>query len=619
MSLLITSSRQQEFDNVVQGTIGIEQPFSYINHMNSPLIIEADSEVAVVSIKCERDAKLVIDSRGYTIGIYWGKELDDSQDLFEASSKNSTIYATVPAGEYTATELAQALEIAINDVCVSTYSNMNSVTVTTEQTTDGDFTGFSFTFAQNASSTDKAASLSAIAAVNDNNSFPVGDLQTTYGDDEYQKTDAGVFTFANRTYTAGTGLNTAVFNHPLSSTSGVCEVDFSGATGNLKIGLVRNLPEDRPCPENFNIGTGNANKVNNNYDEFYDFNFNIERTDAETTTLFYFTQAYVNEVEGIGMGSIPSASQVANTIANGSFGSGNASFGKVRITRFGQELKVELRHNSGAGGDTTIFDSSVASVKAIGLPCDLLYLKVELESDGGALVIDQFDSDQTTNRTSTAERNYGFGTGSGAEEEMELLNYDTEARYAGAGGGIIVNVEDGDTTFSEAQTYEKLNASGGQDRKWVMLLAPNSKYQTGLQIPDDFSQELGFGNQVIRESVNKAGTSVTNDIVFNSDKVPSLIQLKNMFVRFNGLQQTSYNANKGSISKIIYACPRFDSSGTRTGELYYEPHERVYVDCNNSEAIRLSDVGIDLVDVNEQFCTDLLGTTQINFHIRKKK
>ena len=61
MSLLITSSRQQEFDNVGSSTIGIEQPYSYINHMNSPLIIDANSEIAVVSIKCERDAKLVID------------------------------------------------------------------------------------------------------------------------------------------------------------------------------------------------------------------------------------------------------------------------------------------------------------------------------------------------------------------------------------------------------------------------------------------------------------------------------------------------------------------------------------------------------------------------------
>ena len=616
MSLLITSSRQQEFDNVGVSTIGIEQPFSYINHMNSPLIIEANSEIAVVSIKCERDAKLVIDPRGFTIGIYWGKELTDNQDLFEASSKNSTVYATVPAGEYTPSELAEALEAAINGVCVETYSNMNSVSVTTEQNADGDFTGFSFTFVQNASTTDVKASLTPIPAVNDNNNFPVGDLQTTYGAAEQDKTDD--YTYTALTMTAGAGLNTAVFDYPLSSTSGVCEIDFSGATGNIKIGLVRNLPEDRPCPENFNQNTGNAGEQNNNYDEFYDFNFNLERTDADTTTDFYFTQAYVEPIGvSCGMGKIPSASQVANTIANGSFGTDSASFGKIRFTRYGQELKVELLHNSGGGGDTTIFDKSVGAIKALGLPTDLLYLKMEIEDSGGALVIDRFDSNQTTNRTFTASRNYGFGTDQTAVDRMELLNYFTESRYALTNS--IVNVPDGDTVFDVAPSYETLNASGGQDRSWVMILAPSNAYQTDNMITNDSSQELGFENQIIRQSVNKATSSTTNDIVFNSDKVPSLLQLKNMFVRFNGLQQTSYNANKGSISKIVYACPRFDSAGTRTGELYYEPHERVYVDCNNSDDVRLSDIAVDIVDVNEQFCTDLLGTTQINFHIRKKK
>jgi hypothetical protein len=494
---------------------------------------------------------------------------------------------------------------------------MNSVSVSTEENTDGDFEGFSFEFIQNASSTDRATSLSAIAAVNDNNSFPLGDLQTTYGAAEQDKTDDFTWTFATRTFTAGAGLNTAVFDYPLSSTSGICEVDFSGATGNFKIGLVRNLPEDRPCPENFNFNTGNADTTNNNYDEFYDFNFNVERSDADTTTDFYFTQAYVDTNLAIGMGKIPSASQVTNTIANGSFGTDNASFGKIRITRFGQELKVELLHNSGGGGDTTIFDSSVASIKAMGLPCDLLYLKMELDDSAGSLVVDQFDSDQTTNRVSTASRNYGFGTNSAAIDKMEQLNYDTESRYAITTD--IANVDDGDTVFTTAQTYEKLNASGGQDRKWVMILAPSNAYQTDAMIVADISQELGFGNQIIRESQNQAATSTTNDIVFNSDKVPSLLQLKNMFIRFNGLQQTTFNANKGSISKIIYACPRFDSAGTRTGELYYEPHERVYVDCNNIDDVRLSDVSVDIVDVNEQLCTDLVGTTQINFHIRKKK
>ena len=92
-----------------------------------------------------------------------------------------------------------------------------------------------------------------------------------------------------------------------------------------------------------------------------------------------------------------------------------------------------------------------------------------------------------------------------------------------------------------------------------------------------------------------------------------------MFIRFNGLQQISYNTNTGSISKILYACPRFDVNGNDTGFLYFEPHERVYIDCNNTDKLVMSDLNIELVDINEQYVEDIVGTTQINFHIRQKE
>ena len=91
-----------------------------------------------------------------------------------------------------------------------------------------------------------------------------------------------------------------------------------------------------------------------------------------------------------------------------------------------------------------------------------------------------------------------------------------------------------------------------------------------------------------------------------------------MFIRFHATQQQSYNANTGSISKIVYACPRFDVNGSLDGALYYEPHERVYIDMNNAYPLTLTNMAIDIVDVNERLIDDLEGQTQINFHIRKK-
>jgi hypothetical protein len=176
MSLLITSSKQKEFDGVATHSIGIERPYSYINTMRSPLIIDADSEIAVVSVKCERNGKLEVDSRGFRVGLYWGNELTAGNTLTSARSTNRVVYASVRGGTYTPGELAEELQIALNTVAVNTFSNMNSVVVTTQQDTNGDFSGFEFTFSQNASSTDVKASLTTIATVNNNNKNPPGRL-----------------------------------------------------------------------------------------------------------------------------------------------------------------------------------------------------------------------------------------------------------------------------------------------------------------------------------------------------------------------------------------------------------------------------------------------------------
>lgn len=623
MSLLITSSRQQEFDDAAAASIGIEKPFSYVNHMRSPLIVEADSEIAVVSIKCERDGNLIIDERGFRIGLYWGNELTAGQTLESSESKNVVVYANIPAGSYTPDTLADIIQTELNKVATETYSNMDRVLCVAQSDSNGDFNGLEFTFSQNASSTDVKTSLIATATVNDKNEFPVGQLQETYGEGPENRTDGFNYNAGTQTLTATAGLNTATFmSHPLSSTSGVCEVDFGGATANFKIGLVRNFPEDRPCPEDFNANSGLADETANFYDEFYDFYFHCARSDANTTTEYSFRQSYTTPTNiDTAMGQIPTASYTpASAPPNASFGKSSGSYSSIRFTRFGEELKVEFIETT-TGTALTILDSSKGAIKPLNLACDLLYLKIELENTvGSEVIIKQFDSDQTTKVTATDQRLYGYeGVASiqGATTEMEQQNFLIESRE-GVAATTGVLKPPSTTDFIGAPSYAKLNASGGQDRNWVLILGPGTNYETGDMLTSDVSQELGFNSNLVRESLNTTPASLTNDVVFDSDAVPSLLQLKNMFVRFNGLQQSSYNANKGSISKIIYACPRFDSANSQLGNLYYEPHERVYVDCNNPDNLMLSDLSVDLVDVNEQFCTDLIGTTQINFHIRKK-
>jgi len=56
MSLLITSSKQPRVGGTVD--IGIEKPFNYINNFQNPLKVPANSEIAVESVKLNRQPRI---------------------------------------------------------------------------------------------------------------------------------------------------------------------------------------------------------------------------------------------------------------------------------------------------------------------------------------------------------------------------------------------------------------------------------------------------------------------------------------------------------------------------------------------------------------------------------
>ena len=72
MSLILTSSRLSENDGVARGQLGSEQPADYKNFFRSPIEIEADSEIAVQSVKIERVGNVAFNNNSYFCH-YWGK------------------------------------------------------------------------------------------------------------------------------------------------------------------------------------------------------------------------------------------------------------------------------------------------------------------------------------------------------------------------------------------------------------------------------------------------------------------------------------------------------------------------------------------------------------------
>jgi len=92
-----------------------------------------------------------------------------------------------------------------------------------------------------------------------------------------------------------------------------------------------------------------------------------------------------------------------------------------------------------------------------------------------------------------------------------------------------------------------------------------------------------------------------------------------MFCRLTSLTQKSSNGFTGNESKILYHCPRFDNAGRDSGELYYEPAEKTYLDISNPSDIQVNSFSVDFVTRDEVLINGMMGNSTVMLHIREKK
>lgn len=134
------------------------------------------------------------------------------------------------------------------------------------------------------------------------------------------------------------------------------------------------------------------------------------------------------------------------------------------------------------------------------------------------------------------------------------------------------------------------------------------------------SHLLGFKNVPVQNtSIDETETGSKVDWYMNSTSIPNFISTKSIFVRLDNYTQESVNAFRGNISKIIAHLPRFvQEAPSGEGAMYLEPAERVYLDLNNSDELKINSFDISLVYQDETYATSLQGSTIIVLHIRQK-
>lgn len=669
MSLVITSSSQQEYDSLSKKTTGLENPASFQNFLKSPLIIEPDSEVALVSLKCSRDEDTVDVKKGDGIFLYWGAEgsqnMNDATEGYEKPTEsddiNTPLKIELVEGNYSRKTFATHLQSRLEDVVKKAYREVGTITVSEEFDTNDVFTGFKIQFVQvgNGSGfTDKPSSdeftpyidANTRISLDDDTKFEEADYHTNNFVASASGTDVLITGYKDGS--SGQVADAIGKAHPLSQVNSKCVIYFNGSsagdvTDGYTLGLVRSQGRSF---NNTNIDYGAVGGIGEalSLDQISD-DVNVPddyKDDDLVNPPFFWDVAfnwapgqngqvihYINDNEEDDTKGLIETVTLKTTPTNASLQA--KYWDRVIFEVTGEKIDVKLGRSGSTTTDTLVSSASETfgeRVKPIGQTCNQLYPKIAIhntdDTNPGTAWLNTWNGH---NADSYYDNNYWGYTLGVSPSEREV----PDAVYSQSATNIDLSSVYGDGKESDGSTdytYKgQLSGNKGIDNKWVFIVGD---FQTLYDETNDYfnSQDqlrtlndsarlqgiLGFERLMTQTDF---GVSADNgaDISFESQKLPTFIPTSSMFVRLKNMAINTYNANKSSISNIIYSCPRFDAQGNTGGLLFFEPSERVYVKLNNTDRQVVNSLDIDIVNVNEQQIDSLIGNTLVVLHFRPSR
>jgi len=665
MSLVITSSSKNEDDKTSSNGKGIENPASYQNFLKSPLIIEPNTEVAVVSLKCSRDSDKVEVNDRDGIFVYWGAE--DSQNMndgttgsekpTESDDINSPCRVELRKGVYTRKRFASHLQSRLQEVLTLAYREIDTITVS--QVFDGSnvFTGFKIQIVQvgdGSALTDKP-SPSEFAPYIDKDTF-----YRICEDDKFEEDDQVTDNFvasSSGTDVLITGYNTNAVGgicdvigkaHPLSQVNSQCVIYFNGSSGageddGYTLGLVRSQGRTvNGVKRDYGAVGGYGDILDfNNYSDDVNIPELYEDQGGDDTPPFFWDVAfnwapgedgqviqYINDNEDDDTTGLIDTVTLQTTPTNASL---QAKYWEAVVFEVeGEKMSIKLKQTGKAAYDTLVSSASTTfgeRVKPFGMTCNQLYPKIAIHQNdpGGSAGTAWLSTYNGHSQLAYYENNYfGYTT---------KINGDVPTSvFTDSSKNIDLSSVYGDGKKSNGTTdyvYKGvINGNRGIDMNWVFLTGDfeqqdllyfnNDDQVESLKDDGRLQDILGF-DAIMTQTDFGVSADHGADISFTSPNEPSFIPTTSMFVRIKNMAINTFNANKQSISNIIYSCPKFDAQGNTGGLLFYEPAERVYVKLNNVDKQVVNTLDIDIVDVNEKVIDSLVGNTLCVLHFRRAR
>ena len=174
-------------------------------------------------------------------------------------------------------------------------------------------------------------------------------------------------------------------------------------------------------------------------------------------------------------------------------------------------------------------------------------------------------------------------------------------------------------TSDYVRPYKGLNASTMEDYEPIFIMGKSDRYTDSLiqQWTPNSMNVLGFAPFAVGP-LEDSVTPSSGQASFSSTTRPSMTSEHSTFIRVPTLNHKTFNFGTGNPSKILFQVPRFDNSGAETGALFFQNADKTYLDLNNPTEFTLTDLDVHLVRKDEKFAKDLSGSTEVMFHIRRK-
>tara|TARA_R110000737_G_scaffold270221_4_gene277411 strand:+ start:413 stop:2335 length:1923 start_codon:yes stop_codon:yes gene_type:complete len=639
MSLIITSSNQSDLND---GNIATEKAFAYRNNFSNPIKVKKNGKVAVQSVKITREALFDIGETD-TMGLYFGDEIGAS-DLSLVTSRvvpislvgdimrQSSDVTSQSNLSFSPADMADRLSsVLTNQIYFPDVINTKVDVTIKKNITSKSFEGFNITFEQkphDAALNNISASFVTYWKGNEG-SFTYDSINKIF-----KRTAPSAAKFGKKAFATG-------IDYPLSLNNGKFTIDISKLSVGTDPGGGAPYVVDKFA--NWRVGlsrpTGNTNITSDMVGDSDFINvlkgFNDEPPSISRNTDFYdhhfydYVVQYHNGVLSVWQNATTDARPNNTTMVKINYVTHSSLTEKITATNWktnvwdsltfiatGEQLELSI-HDSVKNLDVLLISPSLNTGKQFNfVPIRqttwFLFPRFHLTKKDDEIEITQFSGVNLSlpNRYE-AYYNRSFYTLC-SRNTLPQLNE-----------GVITSIDTSpliNQSVPTIKTLTKLNGANGIDFKWVLLFGSSRQYATTNDSLYKFntSKIMGFdGLSVIEQSV--FGSIVAGDAnvcQFVSIDRPELASNKTICVRVNTLSVESLNGATGSVSKILMVLPKFDNTGSEFGSLFFDSKELVYLDLNNSDEVILSDISVDLVNIDEKYARGLTGNTIVTFVIK---